>query len=352
MATNFKNLFTKSNRAKRTQPRRSSLKPRFESLEDRRLMTAIIWEGAPRDGQILVRAIGTTESDRITVDSYTATQQIAAPRGVRTIQVPMIKVQIMDAAGSPRFDAAGNPLVRSYEQAKVSQLSLFGDHGNDTITNNTSLPSMIDGEGGNDTIYGGSGDDRIRGDGNPGFGSGQNTIFGRGGNDTIHGGDFTDEIWGGIGDDELHGGGGNDYLHGDDGADHLFGETGSDTLFGGAHNDELFGGMDNDFLFGEAGDDLLVGESGSDYLYGGSHNDILFGGHRNFNVHIAVSNAVFGQSESVWSQDNDAGVDHLWGGDGQDLIYFRMNQDYVDGWPQLSLIINLGPNASEQVKTM
>jgi Ca2+-binding RTX toxin-like protein len=341
MTTNFKNLFAKSNRTKRAQPRRSSLQPRFESLEDRRMMAADIWTSAPgADGTIAVVAIGTTGADQITVNSYTETQQIAGPRGMRTIQVPMIEVRIKDAGGSQRLDAAGNPFVRSYEQAKVGELRFFGDSGDDTITNNSSIRSYMYGEGGNDSLFGGSGADRIGGDG------GQDKLYGRDGDDHLYGGDLNDELWGGFGKDILYGGGGHDNLSGEAGDDHLFGEEGNDTLIGGFDNDELWGGYGDDTLSGDSGNDLLVGEFGSDRLFGGSGNDILMGGHRHFSVQNAVRNAELGTDTPLYTQYDDGNADHLWGGEGLDDYYFNVWSDSIDGVFQMSSYAPDGVGAS------
>jgi VCBS repeat-containing protein len=66
-----------------------------------------------------------------------------------------------------------------------------------------------DSRGGDDTLYGGNGND---------------IIFGQGGNDTIDGGDGNDIIYGGLGDDTLTGGDGQDTFV------WLAGETGTDTI--------------------------------------------------------------------------------------------------------------------------
>jgi len=326
MTTNFKNVFTGKNKSKRTTPRRNGLQPRFEALEERRMMAATIWETPGIDGKIEVVAVGTTGTDQITVNPYTQTQQITTRSGTRTITIPMIEVRIKDAAG--------NSLVRSYEQAKVGELMLYGDQGNDTITNNSSIPSHIRGEGGNDTIYGGSSDDTIYGDGSTQQSGGQNKLYGRGGNDHLYGGDLHDELWGGIGDDDLYGESGDDYLYGQDGKDELFGDGGNDFLFGGLHDDEIWGGNGDDFLWGEGGNDLLVGEGGSDHLYGGADKDILMGGFRHFNVRLAQQQqqGIADSTIPIYTQEDDGCADHLWGGDGLDQVYFNPGSDWMDGW--------------------
>ncbi|MFN0018097.1 MAG: calcium-binding protein [Pirellulaceae bacterium] len=88
----------------------------------------------------------------------------------------------------------------------------------------------------------------------------------------------TSLLSGSDGNDTLFGGAGNNTLEGGDGDDFLFGLAGNDLLWGGRGNDFLFGGIGNDTLRGEDGDDWLFGELGNDDLDGGNGYDWLFGG--------------------------------------------------------------------------
>ena len=97
-------------------------------------------------------------------------------------------------------------------------------------------------------------------------------------------------LWGGAGNDKLRGAEGRDYLYGETGDDTLVGGFNSDTLKGGDGKDLLFGDAPwlgtqaaslnlpaNDFLDGGADDDTLYGGIGADTLLGGEGNDILIG---------------------------------------------------------------------------
>ncbi|MEI5101819.1 calcium-binding protein [Streptomyces sp. PmtG] len=118
-------------------------------------------------------------------------------------------------------------------------------------------------------LYGGSGDDRLDGGGGVfGFGS-----YGGAGNDTLtHCGQ---DCFGGAGNDSLTGTGEENTLHGDDGNDVLRGKGGADALYGGKGNDKLYGEAGNDKLWGNSGDDVLWGGAGADKLSGGSGRDKL-----------------------------------------------------------------------------
>ncbi len=131
---------------------------------------------------------------------------------------------------------------------------VYGAAGNDVITINTSDQSWVSGDGGSDSIYGGSGNDALNGDyrdSNPGA----DLIMGNAGDDFI----YADS-----GNDSLFGGSGNDILAGMDGADSIVGDANNDTLDGDAGNDSMNGGTGNDGLTGGSEKDILTGGTGND----------------------------------------------------------------------------------------
>ena len=87
-------------------------------------------------------------------------------------------------------------------------------------------------------------------------------------------------LFGEGGDDALHGGSGNDWLFGGDGDDQIFGGMGDDTLFGGAGNDYLDGGTGQNALYGGEGNDILVYNQGMAHASGGEGIDFLVGADR------------------------------------------------------------------------
>ena len=100
------------------------------------------------------------------------------------------------------------------------------------------------------------------------------------GNDTIslNGTSIPAIVFGGDGNDTLIGSTGNDWLFGENGNDRLLGNAGDDLIFGGNGNDILEGGLGNDRLLGDYGDDWLNGGAGDDTLFGGAGRDTMYGG--------------------------------------------------------------------------
>jgi Ca2+-binding RTX toxin-like protein len=142
-----------------------------------------------------------------------------------------------------------------YGVSQVSRIVFHGQAGNDVFDNRlTSIRAQAHGSSGDDLLYGGSGDDDLRGE------DGNDRLYGMAGWDHLRGGDGNDALYGLAGDDILEGGDGRDSLEGGDGNDRLSGNDGVDALWGVAGNDRLDGGYDNDrdFLHGGAGFDVFV----------------------------------------------------------------------------------------------
>jgi Ca2+-binding RTX toxin-like protein len=265
--------------------------------------------------------------------------------------------------------------------------SLLGDAGEDTLEGGADVDTLrggdgkdtLDGQSGNDVLYGEDGDDTLLdaeisstateftfekkynrlygGDGNDTL-KGAGELFGEDGKDqlfgvgTLHGGEGDDELTGFVDPNlpyvphaYLVGGPGNDKLReateydyiwsiadysyvthgmtialskqkvtvtaGD--VDTLFNMRGlrgtayGDKLSGTSGDDRIEGGGDADLIKGGDGDDELFGDTGNDTLFGGAGNDFLVGGSGNDELHTGGGN-------------DDGGID---AGGGNDTIYLE-----------------------------
>lgn len=225
-------------------------------------------------------------------------------------------------------DFLSQPLF--FPKASVSQVVIDAGAGNDTIVaRSMTTPVTLNGEAGNDRIFGGESHDIIYG------GTGNDLIYGNEGVDTIRAGDGVDRVFGGTGGDVIHGGSGNDTLYGMAGNDAIHGNDGVDNLYGGADNDFLFGGADDDLLLGMHGADLLRGGMGNDRLFGDNNNnafdDVMFGGGGNDQMFGGG-----GDDTLIGNEGNDLmrgglGDDVLTGGSGQDNMFGLLGRDILIG---------------------
>jgi Ca2+-binding RTX toxin-like protein len=269
-------------------------------------------------------------------------------------------------------DAAGKILVNGgavvikggiSTVANTSQISIFGQGGNDTITVNEAngaLPrASIFAGGGNDVVTGGSGADQL---------------FGQAGNDVLNGKGGVDSLFGGDGNDVLTGGDANDQMFGEAGDDRMIWNPGDDDdlMEGGAGNDtaEINGGNGAEVFTATAngarvrfdrvtpapftvdigttenlvvnmngGDDsfsatgnlaalisvTVDGGSGNDSILGGNGNDLLLGGTGDDFIDGQQGNdvALLGAGEDVFQWDPGDGSDVVEGQDGFDTMLFN-----------------------------
>ena len=104
-------------------------------------------------------------------------------------------------------------------------------------------------------------------------------LQGEAGNDSLYGGLAMDELVGGEGDDIAFGYEGDDLLRLGSGDDYALGGTGNDVVLAGTGDDEAHGGAGDDVLVMGAGDDLAFGDAGNDLIELGAGNDFALGGY-------------------------------------------------------------------------
>ena len=236
---------------------------------------------------------------------------------------------------------------------------------------------------GDDTLFGGDGNDVIAGNG------GDDYIDGGADNDKLWGDDWglegadhgKDSLLGGAGDDQIIGGGNDDVLYGGDGQDILIGDVedsegteeespitldgayhGKDIIYGGNNNDTIIGGGNDDTLYGDSGNDVIYGDSsfssgvladiggnevpyslgndtyildkayhGNDVIDGGAGDDALYGGDGQDTISGGSGiDLIFGQ-EGNDTLDGGAGSDNLLGGSGDDTLIGGSGDDYLVG---------------------
>jgi hypothetical protein len=100
---------------------------------------------------------------------------------------------------------------QDFDPAVVKKIVFYGNDGNDSFINKTSIPSAA---------YGGYGDDELTG------GYGPDALYGGPDDDDLYGRAGSDSIWGNSGGDLLVGGSGSDFLYAKDGT------RGNDLVFG------------------------------------------------------------------------------------------------------------------------
>ena len=257
--------------------------------------------------------------------------------------------------------------------------SVNGEAGNDTIDASAStLPLVIFGGAGDDTISGGTARDIIFGDnGQVDYRDSVGTLITRLGldlstrnvlqpgqaetsqvdvpfmqtdgiargpslaatRDAASGGN--DTIVGNIGNDIIFGGAGNDFIGFDSGGTPLGAEAGSDIIIGDNGNvlfDSAGAGIVQQAQATDptvAGDDTIHGGQGDDLIFGGAGNDSLFGDSGNDKIVGDNGSAQFdasGQLMSIQTDDPSAGgADTIHGGNGGDVILGGAGGDNVSG---------------------
>lgn len=104
------------------------------------------------------------------------------------------------------------------------------------------------------------------------------TITGTSRSDRLVGTPGDDVICAGAGDDVIDATqGGNDTIYGDAGDDRIATGPGEDTVYGDAGNDQIVAGPGDDVISGGPGDDRLVAGPGADFSEGGEGDDLCLG---------------------------------------------------------------------------
>ena len=203
-------------------------------------------------------------------------------------------------AGEGCANSGGPTAVSCAGSAAQALVVVTGGNGDDGIAIDPSVPASakvrINGNGGSDTIAGGSGDDVLEaGENYNDPDNGNDTLDGNGGSDVLYADPGADRLNGGAGDDLLvssvvtcqghtyDGGPGNDtvsYARSNDALEVELGGTGGpkgcatpDHVL--ADNESLEGSDGPDVLIGDNGDNSMLGHLGADTFIGKGGDDFI-----------------------------------------------------------------------------
>lgn len=262
----------------------------------------------------------------------------------------------------------GNDIVDNSQASPTDRSTLLGGEGNDSIlgglaSSGTNSRNLLDGEAGNDTLFGqGAKDTLMGGEGDDSISigtssSGLNLLDGGAGEDTLLGGSSTDTMIGGSGNDSLSGlfnrgdgGGGNDTID----VSQVDTSVPQITLIGGAGSDSLVGstnsgvsnffdgGTGNDFIqFGGSNDKLIGNTEGNDTITAAKVIDSTSSpfliedtlGSNTLSGYSGGDTLVTGAGDDsiVGGDTNEGGKDSIVAGAGNDIIFGRGGTDTILG---------------------
>jgi Ca2+-binding RTX toxin-like protein len=318
--------------------RRKAVRPArpAESLEERVLLTvsSLMVNGELNitgDGDDVIE-VRVNPIDGVSLQVIQNSLSATTVQGFRTDQVTSINIRA--GSGHSRIDLSAVTNAAFPNIASGGGIIVNAGDGNDTIIGSADLDDTIFAGDGNDSIFTGSGVNRIDGgDGHDTIdagagadivdgGDGDDLISGNDGNDLIDAGDGFDAVSGNNGDDTIDGGESDDIINGNDGNDSIVGGFGNDIVNGDLGDDSVRGSAGNDILSGGDGDDKVIGNSGHDRISGGNGNDTLEGDNHNDTISGDAGDDLI---------RGDHGDDSISGGDGDDNIFGGQGRDVAEG---------------------
>ena len=227
--------------------------------------------------------------------------------------------------GGSGFDIADYGNAPSAVVLSLVTGSATGGDGSDTLVSIEGLS----GSAHDDTITGGSANDWLRGR------AGNDTIDGGAGNDravydtagasvsvdlmtgTTSGAEGTDTL---ISIEDVRGSGFDDTLTGNDGANSIEARNGNDSVYGNGGNDTLRGEGGNDMLDGGSGDDVLTGGAGDDNLIGGTQTSFDYADYGASSGGVAVNLTTGSGGGGDQGNDTYTGIEGAYGSAHDDTL--------------------------------
>jgi Ca2+-binding RTX toxin-like protein len=230
--------------------------------------------------------------DHVTAAAGSAVERVSGGDGDDTLELPadnpirtaratggdgddVLRAGATDAAlleGGPGADELDGGSAADTFDGGTGSDRIAGGGGVDGLSNRGRLDGVtVDLAGGFTTGPGGERDELSGQIDNASGGAGPDVLLGNGRQNLIDGGP---------GDDTIRGAGGNDVLAGDAGRDDLYGDAGNDSLFAGSDflpdsaPNSLSGGTGWDELVGGSWRDVFDGGPGSDWMLGQGGHDV------------------------------------------------------------------------------
>lgn len=268
-------------------------------------------------------------------------------------------------AGHDTVTLPGDSAAATAAGYSIGQL-FSGNDGNDTITGGT-LDDRVSGGYGYDRILGGDGNDTLTGDSNG------DTLDGGAGNDSLNGGGSSDTLIGGLGDDLLNGGSSNDTVDysgatgsvtanlalgtatGEDndtliGIERVIGSAFADTIIGDGVGNVLTGGGGDDSLRGGDGNDTLTGGANTDQVFGEGGHDTLKWDNADFfdgDIGFDTLDANLSSADNIDLRGaNFANLERIRTGSGKDVVTLSLN-DVLSDTEDNQFVADLGSSSPD-----
>jgi Ca2+-binding RTX toxin-like protein len=235
----------------------------------------------------------------------------------------------LDGLANDGGDVAGDGTAEEGDNVRPDIENVYLGSGNDRADARFPTARLFahtfDGNGGNDSLYGGDEGDTLYGDDGTDVldsGEGDDHLTGGNGNDQLTGGNGGDTLYPDNGDDSVNGGDGDDYMSAGaagDGIDSWLGGTGVDRLYLGSRSADMSIVLDNVANDGLAGEGDNV-RADIERIDSGSGNDTI-------NIATAAANAVAANNEVYGAGGNDI----IKSGLGEDLVYGGLGNDDITG---------------------
>jgi Ca2+-binding RTX toxin-like protein len=260
-----------------------------------------------------------------------------------------------------QLDVSAYNINEHYGSDGNAPIAIFAQMGDErdqiVIAADVTQNAHLEGNGGDDLVVGGAGNDELYGD------DGEDHLIGGAGNDHLFGGDDDDVLEGGLGADIIDGGNGIfdqvtyehsavgvtftwgtadgkqgfighggeaegdvlynvEYLIGSHFDDELHGNPDqSNTIEGLDGNDKIYGGSKDDFLLGGGGADLIVGGDGSDTTSYATSNGLVY-------VNLATGQGLYSDAAG----DHLDSIENVQGSFAGDVLIGNSSDNTLDGW--------------------